>query len=60
LQLARVTDSEDSLSLSTAVWFAWGVLLNSGIGEGMYSIRYWGEAYQVANEKPYFNSSAAS
>lgn len=34
LQLARETDSEDALSLSTAIWFAWGVLLNSGIGEG--------------------------
>ena len=36
LQLARETDSEDALSLSTAIWFAWGVLLNSGIGEGKY------------------------
>ncbi|KAF3426481.1 hypothetical protein E2986_04611 [Frieseomelitta varia] len=26
---------EDALNLSSAVWFAWGVLLNSGIGEGM-------------------------
>ncbi|KAK0165363.1 hypothetical protein PV328_003881 [Microctonus aethiopoides] len=25
---------EDALNLSSAVWFAWGVLLNSGIGEG--------------------------
>lgn len=30
------TDSteEDALNLSSAIWFAWGVLLNSGIGEG--------------------------
>jgi len=25
---------EDALNLSSATWFAWGVLLNSGIGEG--------------------------
>ena len=25
---------EDALNLSRAVWFTWGVLLNSGIGEG--------------------------
>lgn len=25
---------EDALNLSSALWFAWGVLLNSGIGEG--------------------------
>ncbi|CAL4107639.1 unnamed protein product, partial [Meganyctiphanes norvegica] len=25
---------EDALNFSSAVWFAWGVLLNSGIGEG--------------------------
>ncbi|XP_023346842.1 glutamate [NMDA] receptor subunit 1 [Eurytemora carolleeae] len=25
---------EDSLNLTAAIWFAWGVLLNSGIGEG--------------------------
>ena len=27
---------EDALNLSSAIWFAWGVLLNSGIGEGKY------------------------
>ena len=27
---------EESLNLTSAIWFAWGVLLNSGIGEGMY------------------------
>lgn len=27
---------EDALNLSSAIWFAWGVLLNSGIGEGNY------------------------
>ncbi|CAB0039693.1 unnamed protein product, partial [Trichogramma brassicae] len=34
----RMTNSdnteEDALNLSSAIWFAWGVLLNSGIGEG--------------------------
>ena len=25
---------EESLNLTSAVWFAWGVLLNAGIGEG--------------------------
>lgn len=25
---------EDALNLSSAIWFTWGVLLNSGIGEG--------------------------
>jgi len=30
---SEVTE-EDALNLSSAVWFAWGVLLNSGIGEG--------------------------
>ena len=27
-------EEEDALNLSSAMWFAWGVLLNSGIGEG--------------------------
>ena len=25
---------EESLNLTAAIWFAWGVLLNSGIGKG--------------------------
>ncbi|KAF4525166.1 hypothetical protein B566_EDAN014757 [Ephemera danica] len=29
---------EDALNLSSAIWFAWGVLLNSGIGEGFAMI----------------------
>lgn len=29
---------EDALNLSSAIWFAWGVLLNSGIGEGVADI----------------------
>lgn len=34
-KFARGADSEeDALNLSSAMWFAWGVLLNSGIGEG--------------------------
>lgn len=28
------TNEEASLNFSSAIWFAWGVLLNSGIGEG--------------------------
>lgn len=36
------TDSteEDALNLSSAIWFAWGVLLNSGIGEGKLGAAY--------------------
>lgn len=30
---------EDALNLSSAIWFAWGVLLNSGIGEGSFGTR---------------------
>jgi hypothetical protein len=38
-KLAKSDDTEeDALNLSGAVWFAWGVLLNSGIGEGKYSV----------------------
>ena len=33
---------EESLNLTSAIWFAWGVLLNSGIGEGMYIYSRWG------------------
>jgi len=34
-RLANSENSEeDALNLSSAIWFAWGVLLNSGIGEG--------------------------
>jgi ionotropic glutamate receptor NMDA 1 len=34
-KLAKNDDTEeDALNLSSAMWFAWGVLLNSGIGEG--------------------------
>ena len=28
------TQREESLNLTSAIWFAWGVLLNAGIGEG--------------------------
>ena len=36
-KLAKSEDTEeDALNLSSAMWFAWGVLLNSGIGEGKY------------------------
>lgn len=28
-------EEEDALTLSSAMWFSWGVLLNSGIGEGV-------------------------
>ncbi|CAF0902440.1 unnamed protein product [Adineta steineri] len=30
----EINTEEDSLNLSRALWFTWGVLLNSGIGEG--------------------------
>jgi len=34
-RLANIENTEeDALNLSSAIWFAWGVLLNSGIGEG--------------------------
>ncbi|KAK7108658.1 glutamate receptor ionotropic, NMDA 1-like isoform X2 [Littorina saxatilis] len=34
-KLAKSEDTEeDALNLSSAMWFSWGVLLNSGIGEG--------------------------
>lgn len=37
-KLAKSDDTEeDALNLSSAMWFAWGVLLNSGIGEGQLS-----------------------
>lgn len=36
-KLAKSDDTEeDALNLSSAMWFAWGVLLNSGIGEGIF------------------------
>jgi ionotropic glutamate receptor NMDA 1 len=31
----EVNTEEDALNLSRALWFTWGVLLNSGIGEGL-------------------------
>ena len=31
-------EEEDALNLSRALWFTWGILLNSGIGEGKYKI----------------------
>ena len=33
---------EHPLEISSTMWFAWGVLLNSGVGEGnfLYSMRY--------------------
>ena len=33
-QLAKCDKDETPLNLSSAMWFSWGVLLNSGIGEG--------------------------
>lgn len=35
-KLARKEKEETALNLSSAMWFSWGVLLNSGIGEGGY------------------------
>ena len=34
LDLDNEHQKEESLNLTSAIWFAWGVLLNSGIGEG--------------------------
>lgn len=31
-------EEEDALTLSSAMWFSWGVLLNSGIGEGEHTV----------------------
>jgi ionotropic glutamate receptor NMDA 1 len=40
-KLAKSDDTEeDALNLSSAMWFAWGVLLNSGIGEGLFPKLY--------------------
>lgn len=33
-RLAQSNKEETALNLSSAMWFSWGVLLNSGIGEG--------------------------
>ena len=33
-QAIEVNSEEDALNLSRALWFTWGILLNSGIGEG--------------------------
>jgi ionotropic glutamate receptor NMDA 1 len=30
----EIKKKEDTLNLSRALWFTWGILLNSGIGEG--------------------------
>jgi ionotropic glutamate receptor NMDA 1 len=30
----KINKKDDALNLSRALWFTWGVLLNSGIGEG--------------------------
>ena len=30
----EVNTDEDALNLSRALWFTWGILLNSGVGEG--------------------------
>jgi len=36
-------EEEDALTLSSAMWFSWGVLLNSGIGEGVVKVKlcFW-------------------
>ena len=33
---AKAKNDEQALDLPSAMWFSWGVLLNSGIGEGLY------------------------
>lgn len=41
-KLAKSDDTEeDALNLSSAMWFAWGVLLNSGIGEGRLGLKIY-------------------
>lgn len=40
-KLANIDGTEeDALNLSSAIWFAWGVLLNSGIGEGEFNLHH--------------------
>ncbi|XP_063722805.1 glutamate receptor ionotropic, NMDA 1-like isoform X2 [Symsagittifera roscoffensis] len=34
INVTKDTTMDDSMTLPSALWFAWGVLLNSGIGEG--------------------------
>ena len=36
-QTIEVNSEDDALNLSRALWFTWGILLNSGIGEGSSS-----------------------
>ena len=38
-EAAAAAQKEESLNLTSAVWFAWGVLLNAGIGEGIQICR---------------------
>ena len=33
-QSTEVPTKDETLNLSRALWFTWGILLNSGIGEG--------------------------
>jgi len=42
---------EDALNLSSAIWFAWGVLLNSGIGEGKISLSSFRSFNQTSHLK---------
>ena len=39
-QRARANKQETPLDLPSAMWFSWGVLLNSGIGEGMLHLLF--------------------
>ena len=43
-------EEEDALTLSSAMWFSWGVLLNSGIGEGEVKPRAWMAAFPAFQE----------
>lgn len=52
-------EEEDALTLSSAMWFSWGVLLNSGIGEGesqsqrdCSALQPWLWAGQAGGEAP--------
>uniref|UniRef100_A0A9E7VC70 Glutamate [NMDA] receptor subunit 1 n=1 Tax=Onchidium reevesii TaxID=2547651 RepID=A0A9E7VC70_9EUPU len=53
-KLAKSDDTEeDALNLSSAMWFSWGVLLNSGIGEGTprsFSARVLGMVWDYVND----------
>ena len=59
----EVNTEEDALNLSRALWFTWGILLNSGIGEGLYERRRKTKEFIISllfprNTKKFFCSCA--